>query len=438
MSTKTLRAKNKPKRKIHKPHSTRSLWTGYQAWAQHFAEYNRYLQDDRDERPPILFGSLWAHQERGLQVPWFSDVDLNTLLDPKRPFVGPPRPPRRKGRATVDEEALRPSPPEAPRHLYILDVDDLLEFTAEDVLTAWAFRTQCCGSKEAAAELYALYRVLSGEDDSYAGMEAYLDAPALLDIFTAAESEKQAVQIGGSFSKPPVVHVKIVEPESVTDPGLSLADVRGLTVGPLKAAWDNRPESFTSLEAAAETLAILRSLNSNEPEKPSYTAMMEHDLIQDLLDYLPLELSPETPRPAVELELLRSDQRTVRTQASVVRPRQGNFRSSLFQRYGGACCITDCRVDTLLEAAHIIPYRGDQSDDVSNGLLLRVDLHRLFDAHLVTINPHTFQVEVANSIDDAGYQSYHGKRLFTYSPKPRTLFLETHYATFKRAASASR
>lgn len=57
----------------------------------------------------------------------------------------------------------------------------------------------------------------------------------------------------------------------------------------------------------------------------------------------------------------------------------------MLERYGAECCITGCTVDTLLEAAHIIPYRGDQTNDVTNGLLLRVDLHRLFDAHLLSM-----------------------------------------------------
>jgi len=46
-------------------------------------------------------------------------------------------------------------------------------------------------------------------------------------------------------------------------------------------------------------------------------------------------------------------------------------------RYGGECCINGCNFAALVETAHIIPYREDLSDDVSNGLLLRVDLHRL-------------------------------------------------------------
>ena len=44
----------------------------------------------------------------------------------------------------------------------------------------------------------------------------------------------------------------------------------------------------------------------------------------------------------------------------------------MLARYGGECCVSGYRVDTLHEAAHIIPYRGNQSDDATNGLLLDV------------------------------------------------------------------
>ncbi|MCT8164072.1 HNH endonuclease [Pseudomonas sp. 165] len=348
------------------------------------------------------------------------DAHLQNLVDVKRPIAGPPL-------------------LEAPRHLYALEVGDLADFTTDDVLLAWSFRDQCCGSIEVASELYALYRVLNGDDEIYAGPAAYMVDPAVLAMFAVPGIEEQAVQ--GSSSTPSAGNEREILPgdgDTQDQPaGLTLADVRTLTAEPLRAAWANRPESFASLEAAAETLAILRSLNSADPMKPTFHSMMDHDLVQDLLDTLPLELSQAAPAPAVELEYLRADQRQVRSQATVVRPRQGNFRASLLQRYGGACCITGCKVDTLLEAAHIIPYRGDQTDDASNGLLLRVDLHRLFDAHLVTINPGTFTVEVASAIQDAEYRAYHGKTLFTFSPKPRVLFLETHYAAFVKAARAN-
>lgn len=442
MSTQALRPKKKPKRKIHKPHPPTRRWNGYRSWAQHVAEFNRYIRDDLDYHLSF-FVDVWAAcQHRTPQISELTEDDVKTLRDPKQPFGGPPRPSHPKKPAVSAQEQIRRPAPEAPRHLYVLEVDDLLGFTEEDVLDSWAFRTQCCGSKEAASELYALFRVLNGDDQYYAGATAYLEHPEVLAVFTIPQSEELAIQAIDTATESAMglapVPERQAEDERETIIGLSLADVRKLTAGPLKAAWDNRPESFASLEAAAETLSILRSLKSAEPTKPNFRTMMEHDLVQDLLDVLPLELAPVAPCPNVELNLLHTDQRTVRAQAAVVRPRQGNFRSSLFQRYGGACCITGCQIDTLLEAAHIIPYRGDQSDDVSNGLLLRVDLHRLFDAHLITMNPHTVAVEVCSTIEDAVYRAYHGKRLFKFSPKPRMLFLETHYATFKRVATPAK
>src|SRR5271155_3471993 len=45
--------------------------------------------------------------------------------------------------------------------------------------------------------------------------------------------------------------------------------------------------------------------------------------------------------------------------------------------------------DRLLEAAHISPYRGLQSNHPQNGLLLRADLHSLFDLGMLAVDPLT-------------------------------------------------
>ncbi|MBK3453245.1 HNH endonuclease [Pseudomonas sp. MF6754] len=333
-----------------------------------------------------------------------------------------------------------PAPEDAssrfPPHLYALDVVDLVDFTSEDVLQAWDYRAQSCGSQEAAAELLALYRVLNGDDEFYAGWITYLYHPDVLAIFNQVAEEgatTQAVMVDLEVlvAPDPIIETRH-EPTEIAL--LRLAEIPDLTTDQLKSAWANRPDSFASLEAAAETLAILRSLNSTQPMKPTFRLMMDHELVRELEDSLSHEIQATTPSPTTELAMLKVDRRTVRTQVTVIRPGQGNFRATMLARYGGECCISGCRVDTLLEAAHIIPYRGDQSDDATNGLLLRVDLHRLFDAHLVTINPATLQVEVDRSVEDTGYQAFHGKRMFLYSPKPRVLFLESHYQAFKGAS----
>ena len=66
---------------------------------------------------------------------------------------------------------------------------------------------------------------------------------------------------------------------------------------------------------------------------------------------------------------------------------QGTFRARLLTAYAGRCAITSERSVPVLDAAHIQPYYGPTSNHVQNGLLLRADLHRLYDAGYLTVTP---------------------------------------------------
>ena len=79
------------------------------------------------------------------------------------------------------------------------------------------------------------------------------------------------------------------------------------------------------------------------------------------------------------------------------RPGQGRFRDVLMIAYAGSCCVTGCSVIEVLEAAHIDPFNGESSDHPENGLLLRCDLHALFDQSLMAIDPKTYFVHFAPS-----------------------------------------
>lgn len=68
----------------------------------------------------------------------------------------------------------------------------------------------------------------------------------------------------------------------------------------------------------------------------------------------------------------------------VVREGQGPFRKGLLDAYKERCAITGVS-EPVLDAAHIRPYKGRQSNAPSNGILLRTDLHTLFDKHLLTV-----------------------------------------------------
>jgi putative restriction endonuclease len=73
----------------------------------------------------------------------------------------------------------------------------------------------------------------------------------------------------------------------------------------------------------------------------------------------------------------------------LIKPRlgQGTFRVSVTNAYGGACAVSGEHSLPVLEAAHIKPYGLEGTHDVANGLLLRADIHRLFDRGYVTVTP---------------------------------------------------
>jgi hypothetical protein len=101
-----------------------------------------------------------------------------------------------------------------------------------------------------------------------------------------------------------------------------------------------------------------------------------------------------------------------RTVAAVVR-RQGQpeFRSRLLKLYQGRCAVSGCDVEAALEGAHIVPYKGPRTNHPANGLLLRADLHTLFDLGLLAVDTRTMTVLVARELEQSCYQEYAGKAL---------------------------
>ena len=99
-----------------------------------------------------------------------------------------------------------------------------------------------------------------------------------------------------------------------------------------------------------------------------------------------------------------------RTLSSIVRRRgQPAFRQGLLAAYKGRCAITGCCLEPVLDAAHIFPYRGPETNQLCNGLLLRTDLHTLFDLKLIAIDVATMSLLVSRSLAGTCYEEYGGK-----------------------------
>ena len=78
--------------------------------------------------------------------------------------------------------------------------------------------------------------------------------------------------------------------------------------------------------------------------------------------------------------------------------------------YDNRCAITDVNAGEALEAAHIIPHSESGPAEVTNGILLRADIHNLFDLHLIRITPHR-RIEVDEMLKPTCYWQYDGREL---------------------------
>jgi hypothetical protein len=105
------------------------------------------------------------------------------------------------------------------------------------------------------------------------------------------------------------------------------------------------------------------------------------------------------------------DERERRIREIVARRGQPEFRNILIAAYDGRCAVTGCDALAASEAAHVVPYCGSQSNHVSNGLLLRADIHTLFDLDLIGIDPETVSASVGLTLAETDYGNLQGRRL---------------------------
>jgi putative restriction endonuclease len=113
---------------------------------------------------------------------------------------------------------------------------------------------------------------------------------------------------------------------------------------------------------------------------------------------------------------------------------QGAFRVLVTDAYERRCAVTGEKTLPVLEAAHIKPYALLGPHRVSNGILLRSDLHKLFDLGYVTVTPE-LRIEVSPRLktewqNGREYYAHHGQSLRVRPADPASLpsrdFLSWH------------
>lgn len=82
-----------------------------------------------------------------------------------------------------------------------------------------------------------------------------------------------------------------------------------------------------------------------------------------------------------------------------IRIGQGAFRVLITDAYSRRCSISGEKTLPVLEAAHIKPYSQSGPNKTENGLLLRADLHKLFDTGYITVTD-SYHVEISKRIKE--------------------------------------
>jgi putative restriction endonuclease len=190
---------------------------------------------------------------------------------------------------------------------------------------------------------------------------------------------------------------------------------------PLSLAWDAFGEGngATSLDQ----LRTLIARNRHEPIGPAENPyigciLLEEPFFFQERDWIPL---PDDFKPGIQMGKIYDmntgtglhlwnevAERLPRTRTKIIGPAteatqeqarygrpilvaprlgQGSFRAMVTDAYEYRCAITRERTLPVLQAAHIRPYSEGGQHQLTNGLLLRSDLHTLFDKYYLSIEP---------------------------------------------------
>ena len=173
-------------------------------------------------------------------------------------------------------------------------------------------------------------------------------------------------------------------------------------------------------------------------EKRGLRETLDRHIVVSANECLPLfepggEESPHNPAHEDDLFADGIDEEAAKevvcTQA-VKRLGQADFRQSVGAAYSWRCAVTNCDVVHVLEAAHVVPYQvaDEEGYDVRNGILLRSDIHQLFDAGLTQFHydDRRLVASVSSEIGSTEYAGFDGKDMHlpaekTSHPSPRAL-----------------
>lgn len=112
-----------------------------------------------------------------------------------------------------------------------------------------------------------------------------------------------------------------------------------------------------------------------------------------------------------------TDEDYIADRAIRIRRGQRRFRELMLRVYDWKCAVSGCRTLALLDAAHVRPYSQAGEYTTDNGVILRTDLHTLFDEGLLKIRPSDLTVCIDEQVSDHCYRELQGRLI--NQPKSR-------------------
>jgi hypothetical protein len=162
----------------------------------------------------------------------------------------------------------------------------------------------------------------------------------------------------------------------------------------------------------------IQRLNAFYPRIPKntlYDHVVEETTIVELLPNLDWDEHHDfiIADPYIAPQVSPSPEVLLKTRYAEVAVRQGQpkLREKLLYLYEGRCAITGVALKAVLHACHITPYYRTKVCLAEDAILLRSDLHDLFDSDCLAIHPATLEIHIRQDILYNEYRKLHGIKL---------------------------
>jgi hypothetical protein len=143
-------------------------------------------------------------------------------------------------------------------------------------------------------------------------------------------------------------------------------------------------------------------------------------------------VSPMTPIEAA-LDAVMSGHRTAAVRVRIGQPA---FRRRLLAEFKDVCAFTGLAPRDVLEGAHLYSYAANGRHHDSGGLLMRRDIHRLFDLGHIAVNPDSLLIDVDPAIHQfPSYVALHGQRVQVRLDHQHRSWLRMHWDTYRNPST---